>query len=139
MLGGLLGDRVDRRRIVALSMLLTTLCSVAIAYTGALQFAALTVGLSACFGISLGLSAGVLVVLGQEYLPKRIGIASGVTLGLGNTIGGIAAPAFGHIGDVFGLVSVFVTIAIFALLSLGGALLMPKPGTLGSRTSASAA
>lgn len=128
MLGGVLGDHLDRRRVVALSMLLTTLCAVAIAYTGALPWAALIVVLAALFGTSLGLSAGVLVFLGQEYLPKRIGVASGVTLGLANTTGGIAAPAFGHIGDIFGLVSVFVTIAIFAFLSLGASLVMPKPG-----------
>lgn len=135
MLGGLLGDRVDRRRVIALSMLLTTVCAAAIAYTGAaFHTAALTITLAALFGIALGLSAGVLVVLGQEYLPKRIGVASGVTLGLANTIGGIAAPAFGHIGDLFGLVSVFVTIAIFAALALAGSLVMPKPGTLVSHS-----
>jgi MFS transporter, FSR family, fosmidomycin resistance protein len=137
MLGGLLGDRFDRRHIVSISMLLTTLCGLAIAYAGAaFHSAALTLVLATLFGISLGLSAGVLVVLGQEYLPKRIGVASGVTLGLANTVGGIAAPAFGHIGDQYGLVSVFVTVAIFAALALGGSVLMPKPGTWVSRSAA---
>jgi FSR family fosmidomycin resistance protein-like MFS transporter len=89
-----------------------------------------TIVLAALFGVSLGLSAGVLVVLGQEYLPKSIGIASGMTLGLANTVGGIAAPAFGHIGDQYGLVSVFATIAVFAALAVGGALFMPKPAIL---------
>jgi MFS transporter, FSR family, fosmidomycin resistance protein len=139
MFGGLLGDRLDRRRVISLSLLLTMLFALGIAYAGAaFHSATLTIALSLLFGISLGLSAGVLVVLGQEYLPKRIGVASGMTLGLANTIGGIAAPAFGHIGDIFGLVSVFVTIAIFAALSLGGSLLMPKPGTWVSPTAASA-
>jgi MFS transporter, FSR family, fosmidomycin resistance protein len=135
MLGGVWGDHIDRRRIVTISMFLTMVCGLAIAYAGAaFHSAVLTVILAALFGISLGLSAGVLVVLGQEYLPKRIGVASGVTLGLANTIGGIAAPAFGHIGDIFGLVSVFVTIAIFAALALAGSVLMPKPGTWVSPT-----
>jgi FSR family fosmidomycin resistance protein-like MFS transporter len=128
MLGGLLGERIDRRRVVTLSMILTAIFGLAIALTGAaFHLVALTVPLAALFGLSLGLSAGVLVVLGQEYLPKSIGVASGMTLGLANTIGGIAAPAFGHIGDQFGLVSVFVTIAIFAVLALGGSLFMPAP------------
>ncbi|HEX8806433.1 MAG TPA: MFS transporter [Candidatus Aquilonibacter sp.] len=139
MLGGILGDRLDRRHVITISLVLTALCAVAIAWTGALQIPPLTIVLAALFGISLGLSAGVLVVLGQEYLPKRIGVASGVTLGLANTIGGIAAPAFGHIGDTFGLVSVFLTIAIFAVLALAGSLVMPKPGTLVSPSSATAA
>jgi len=130
MLGGLLGERVDRRRIISISLLFTALFAAAVAYTGSLALLPLTIALSLCFGIALGLSAGVLVVLGQEYLPKRIGVASGVTLGLANTIGGIAAPAFGHIGDIFGLVSVFLTIAIFAVLALAGSLAMPKPAAL---------
>jgi MFS transporter, FSR family, fosmidomycin resistance protein len=127
--GGLLGEHIDRRRVVTLSMLLTGICGAAIALTGAFHVVALTILLAALFGVSLGLSAGVLVVLGQEYLPKSIGIASGMTLGLANTVGGIAAPAFGHIGDLYGLVSVFVTIAIFAVLALAGSLVMPKPHT----------
>ena len=137
IIGGLLGDRIDRRHIVSISLALTAVFGAMIAYTGGLAIFPLTVVLSACFGISLGLSAGVLVVLGQEYLPKRIGVASGVTLGLANTIGGIAAPAFGHIGDVFGLIAVFVTIAIFAVLALAGSLAMPRPRTMASRPSES--
>jgi MFS transporter, FSR family, fosmidomycin resistance protein len=126
--GGLLGERMDRRRVVTLSLLFTTLAGLAIAIAGAtLHSILLMIVLAPLFGVALGLAAGVLVVLGQEYLPKNIGIASGVTLGLANTIGGIAAPIFGHIGDAFGMVNLFLTIALFALLGTGGSLLMPKP------------
>jgi MFS transporter, FSR family, fosmidomycin resistance protein len=131
MLGGLLADRIDRRRVISLSLLLTAVSGAAIAFTGATYHAFAAIALLALtFGVALGLSAGVLVVLGQEYLPKRIGIASGVTLGLANTVGGIAAPLFGRIGDTRGLVSVFTTITLFALASFGGSLLMPKPASL---------
>jgi MFS transporter, FSR family, fosmidomycin resistance protein len=128
--GGLLGERIDRRLVVSIGMLLTGLFAAAIAITGVLHVVTLTIVLAALFGVSLGLSAGVLVVLGQEYLPKSIGIASGMTLGLANTVGGIAAPAFGHIGDLYGLVSVFVTIAIFGGLAVGGSLFLPRPESL---------
>lgn len=139
MLGGLLGERLDRRRVITLSMILTAFFGLAIAVTGAaFHGVALTIVLAALFGVSLGLSAGVLVVLGQEYLPKSIGVASGMTLGLANTIGGIAAPAFGRIGDQYGLVSVFITIAIFAVLAFGGSLFMPKPASLTQKLSSRA-
>ncbi|HTU71853.1 MAG TPA: MFS transporter [Candidatus Baltobacteraceae bacterium] len=128
MIGGLLGDRLDRRRVISVSLVLTALSAGAIAYTGAaFHLFALLIVLAPLFGISLGISAGVLVVLGQEYLPKSIGIASGVTLGLANTVGGIAAPIFGHIGDRFGLISLFATIAAFAVLALASSLVMPAP------------
>jgi FSR family fosmidomycin resistance protein-like MFS transporter len=128
MLGGRMADRIDRRRVISLSLALTTVFGLAIALAGNYApTAALLTVLALCFGISLGLSAGVLVVVGQEYLPKHIGIASGVTLGLANTVGGIAAPLFGRLGDNYGLVIVYVVIAVFALVSLLGSFVLPRP------------
>jgi FSR family fosmidomycin resistance protein-like MFS transporter len=131
MQGGRLADRFDRRRVISLSLALTAVAGGLLALCGAYvhAYAVMTV-LALAFGIALGLSAGVLVVLGQEYLPKHIGVASGVTLGLANTIGGLAAPAFGKVGDDFGLVAVYVTIAAFAILAFGATFLMPKPHAL---------
>lgn len=126
--GGRIADRIDRRRVISISLALTAVGAVALAAAGAyLPAYALLVFLGICLGIALGLSAGVIVVVGQEYLPKRIGVASGVTLGLAVTIGGLAAPMFGWIGDRYGLVEVFGAIAIFAVLSLLGSFFMPKP------------
>ena len=94
-------------------------------------FAAL-VPVAALLGFALGSSAGVLVVLGQEYLPKRIGVASGVTLGLAVTIGGLAAPLFGYIGDHYGLIAVFG--AIFACGLVRDAGIARAAETIGRRT-----
>ncbi len=131
MYGGRLADRIDRRRVVVLSLVLTTVFSLGLALAGfyAPFFVAIA-PLALGFGIALGLSAGVLVVIGQEYLPRHIGIASGVTLGLANTIGGLAAPMFGVIGDAHGLVAIYATIAFFALLAFLGSFAMPKPKAL---------
>jgi FSR family fosmidomycin resistance protein-like MFS transporter len=126
--GGRLGDRFDRRRIISISLASTGAVATLLAITGALLHSyATVVVLAPLFGVALGLSAGVLVVVGQEYLPKHIGIASGMTLGLANTVGGIAAPLFGRIGDAHGLVAMFGTIAIFALLAFGGSFAMRRP------------
>ena len=48
-------------------------------------------------------SAGLMVVLAQEYLPGRMGTASGVTLGLAVSVGGVVAPALGAVADHAGL------------------------------------
>lgn len=130
MAGGRLADRIDRRRVIALSLALTTVFGGALA-AGAVFFAtyAAVTALAFGFGASLGISAGVLVVLGQEYLPQHIGVASGVTLGLANTIGGLAAPLFGDVGDRFGLGAVFTTIALFAALAFAAALMLPRPAS----------
>lgn len=126
--GGRLADRIDRRRVISLSLALTVVFAALLAFCGTYlhTYAVMTL-LALGFGVALGLSAGVLVVLGQDYLPKHIGIASGVTLGLANTIGGLAAPAFGKVGDNYGLVMVYVSIAAFALLAFGATFFMPAP------------
>jgi FSR family fosmidomycin resistance protein-like MFS transporter len=128
--GGRLADRFDRRHVISVSLALTAVFAAAIAAAGhyAPSFALLVL-LSIALGLVFGLSASVVVVVGQEYLPHRIGIASGVTLGLAVTIGGIAAPLFGAIGDHYGLVTVFSAIAVFSVLSLAVSFLMPRPST----------
>jgi MFS transporter, FSR family, fosmidomycin resistance protein len=126
--GGRLADRFERRRVVTASLLLTGLFGGAIVAAGASfpQFA-LLIPVAVCFGIAIGLSAGVIVVMGQEYLPQRIGIAAGVTLGLSATIGGFAAPLFGAIGDRYGLIAVFAAATGFAVLALTVSCFMRAP------------
>ncbi|GKQ40486.1 MFS transporter [Streptomyces sp. A012304] len=43
------------------------------------------------------------VTLGQDCLPRRVGTASGVTLGLTVSVGGLAAPALGALADATSL------------------------------------
>ncbi|MGC5617523.1 MFS transporter [Georgenia sp. Z1491] len=43
------------------------------------------------------------VSLGQDYLPRHMGTANGVTLGLAVSIGGLASPAIGALADRVGL------------------------------------
>lgn len=126
--GGRLADRFDRRRVVRISLVFATLLAGAIVAAGALlPLFWIFVLLSTAFGVAIGLSASVVVVLGQEYLPQRIGIASGVTLGLSVTIGGFAAPLFGAIGDHRGLVAVFAAATLFAAMALLASAFMTPP------------
>ena len=43
------------------------------------------------------------ITLGQDYLPLHVGTASGVTLGLTVSIGGLASPAIGALADASSL------------------------------------
>jgi FSR family fosmidomycin resistance protein-like MFS transporter len=126
--GGHLADRIDRRRVISASLVFTTLFGAAIVAIGLwAPYFALLVPFAIAFGVSIGLSAGVIVVVGQEYLPQRIGIAAGVTLGLSVTIGGFAAPLFGFIGDHYGLVPVFAAATLFGILALAASFTLPTP------------
>jgi FSR family fosmidomycin resistance protein-like MFS transporter len=57
-------------------------------------------------------SFSITVVLGQAYLPNRLGLASGVTLGLAIGLGGVSATALGVIADHAGLTAVLWTVAV---------------------------
>lgn len=39
------------------------------------------------------------ITLGQDPLPRRVGTASGVTLGLTVSVGGLGPPALGALAD----------------------------------------
>ena len=65
------------------------------------------------------------VVLGQEYLAKNIGFASGVTLGISMSIGGIIAPALGHYADTYGLTAVMGLLVLIAAICAGATFLLP--------------
>ncbi|HEY8298815.1 MAG TPA: MFS transporter [Candidatus Baltobacteraceae bacterium] len=137
--GGRLADFYERRTIVSVSIAAIALFTAAVALAGALHAPAFVLLASiVALGFGMALSASVLVVLGQEYLPNRIGVASGVTLGLAVSVGGIGAPIFGLIGDRFGLIDVFVTIAAIALLSFLGTFLMRRSRPFGLATFAEA-
>lgn len=41
-----------------------------------------------------------MTVLAQEYLPGRVGTASGMTIGLAVTLGGVVAPLLGRLADL---------------------------------------
>jgi hypothetical protein len=71
--------------------------------------------LFAPIGLVLSLPVSPMVVLGQNYFPNHVGLASGVTLGLALSFGGIMTPFLGMIADHYGL---YTTISMLAVLPL---------------------
>ena len=67
----------------------------------------------------------VVVVMAQEYLPSRIGMASGVTLGLSVTVGGLAAPLLGALADHHGVAAPLLLVSALPLIGLAAALTLP--------------
>jgi len=65
-------------------------------------------------------------VMGQEYLPSRIGVAAGVTLGLSIGIGGLGAPLFGAVADSFGLHTMMLTLAVLPVVGLALCFTLPR-------------
>ena len=78
-------------------------------------------------GIVLFAPFAVQVTLGQDFLPNRIGIASGVTLGLATSAGGVVAPLFGLLADTYGLPAALGTTAVFPAVACALTFLLRDP------------
>jgi len=126
--GGRLADRYGRVLTVRIGYLLTlpglVLLVTAPSFGAAYAAAAL-------LGIGLYLPFSVHVTLGQEYLPTRVGTASGVTIGLAVSLGGILAPLWGTLADQAGLRAALTVLLVFpaASLLLSLRLTEPRPTT----------
>ncbi|MEU0932576.1 MULTISPECIES: MFS transporter [unclassified Embleya] len=84
---------------------------------------------AAAAAIALYIPFSLHVTLGQDYLPNRVGTASGVTLGLAVSIGGVATPAIGALAELTTLrVALTPLIALCALAwFLSRSLTDPEP------------
>jgi FSR family fosmidomycin resistance protein-like MFS transporter len=78
-------------------------------------------------GISLNIPFAVLIKLGQDYLPTRPGTAAGVTLGLGVSVGGLAAPLLALIASSHGPRGALLALLAVPPLAIGCGLLLREP------------
>lgn len=126
MLGGWLADRSGRLRSILVGFALTVPALAGLAFAStwplALAFVALT-------GIALYLPFSVFIMLGQDYLPNRIGTASGMTVGLGVSVGGLFSPLLGWFADHTSLETMFASLIALALAGLAVTALMRDPAT----------
>ncbi|MBV9837291.1 MAG: MFS transporter [Solirubrobacterales bacterium] len=122
LVGGPLADRFGRRAVLSGSMLSLPPLVVAFLLSGPV----LGVVIAALAGAATIATFAVTIVMGQEYLPGRIGMASGVTIGLSIGLGGVGAPLLGLLADAHGLRAVFEAVAVFPILALGLALALPR-------------
>ncbi len=115
LLGGRLSDRFGR-----MSTILS--CMATVPFLLMLLIRATTPGLAYAALVPLGAILfapfSVMVVLGQGYLPNRVAMASGVTMGLAGSIGGLAAPALGWVADHHGMRASFWMLVGLSALTL---------------------
>lgn len=100
LLGGWLGDRWGRMPAIRLGYLLAPIA------LGGLTFAQSPNAATVCtfaLGMCMFLPFAPQVTLAQDYLPRNQATASGITLGLAMSVGGIVAPLFGMLSDARGL------------------------------------
>jgi FSR family fosmidomycin resistance protein-like MFS transporter len=121
LVGGGLVDRWGARAVLVGTQVLLLPLLVVLPLAGA---AGATVLLGLVGFVTIA-SFSVTIVLGQAYLPSRVGLASGITLGLAIGLGGVAATLLGLVADAHGLHAVLWTIAALPVPALLLALSLP--------------
>ncbi len=122
MLGGVLGDRYGKPRVITIG--------VGCALAGMLAFQLLPLEWSyaplAVIGAGVFAPMGVSVALAQEYLPRHRGFASSLMLGGGWIFAGLTAIPLSLLGERIGMLNAFWTIPAILLAGVVLALALQR-------------
>jgi len=95
IIGGPVGDRIGRKRVIWVSILGVLPFTLALPYVGLMWSGVLSV----IIGIVIASAFSAILVYAQELLPGRVGMISGLFFGLAFGIAGIGAAVLGRLAD----------------------------------------
>jgi len=116
ILGGPIGDRVGRRKVILVSILGILPFTLALPYANL----PLTLVLSVIIGVILSSAFPAIVVFAQELVPGRTGMISGMFFGFIFGVGGISAALLGSFADSWGIDAIYHACAFLPVLGLLG-------------------
>lgn len=123
LIGGNLADRWGPKKVILGGFLGLTLLLPVFLFAHTAQIALL---LMIPIGFILYATYSPSIVMGQNYLPNRVGLSSGITLGVAISIGGAATPLIGKIADLYGIWSAILSIACLPILFFIVTLSLPE-------------
>ena len=130
---GPVADRVGRRQVLLASVTATGPLVLVFVLVGGIPG---TIAL-ALVGVCIVGTLGVTMVMGQEYMPRHVGTASGLVIGLSVGFGGIAAVALGVLADATSLRTALLLAAAAPMAAVALAAMLPparrrlEPATVG--------
>jgi FSR family fosmidomycin resistance protein-like MFS transporter len=131
LLGGPIGDRIGRKRVIWGSILGVLPFTLVLPYANLFWTTVLTI----LIGLTLASAFSAIVVYAQELVPGRVGLISGVFFGFAFGMGGLGAAALGELADAIGIQAVYRICAFLPAIGLLTALL-PDVDSPGARSGA---
>ena len=122
MIGGPIGDRIGRRRVILWSILGVLPFSLALPYVDLFW----TRVLSMVIGIILASAFSAIIVYAQELVPGRVGTISGLFFGFAFGVAGIGAAVLGELADRTGIALVFQLCSFLPAIGVLG-FWLPEP------------
>ena len=114
IVGGPVGDRIGRKRVIWFSILGAAPFSLWLPHAGL----GLTAVLTVIIGLILASAFSAILVYAQELMPGKVGMIAGLFFGLAFGIAGIGAAVLGKLADHQGINFVFHVCAFLPLLGL---------------------
>jgi FSR family fosmidomycin resistance protein-like MFS transporter len=114
IVGGPVGDRIGRKRVIWASILGIAPFSLWLPHANL----ATTVVITVFIGLILASAFSAILVFAQELMPGKVGLVAGLFFGLAFGIAGIGAAVLGKIADHAGIIAVFNGCAYLPLIGL---------------------
>jgi FSR family fosmidomycin resistance protein-like MFS transporter len=121
LIGGRCADRFGRKAVLVGAMAPLTVLLLGLRTVGLVEF----IFLLTLIGLVLEGPFSTTVLIGQEFLPARVGLASGITYGLAIGVGGLIAGGLASLAASTGIRFVIGILPVFTGLSLLLAISLP--------------
>lgn len=125
LIAGPIADRIGHRRFMVSVFFLSAPLAVGFLLVKGVW----TFVLLGALGFVLVSTFTTAVVLGQAYMPRNLGMASGLIVGFAIGAGGVGATALGWVADRWGLSSALWISALMPILGCAVSLTLPEPRT----------
>lgn len=100
LIGGNLADKYGFNKTIRTGLVLVIPCLIAVTMSRSVALSTLLLIPTAMF---LNFAFSPSVALGQKFVPNHLGLASGITMGLASSFGGVVSPMLGRVADTAGL------------------------------------
>jgi len=114
LLGGIMGDRIGRYRIIWISIVGPLPFTLLLPYVSLFWTGVLTV----IINLIMASAFASIMIYAMDLVPKRIGLIGGLFYGLNFAIGGIAAAFLGGLADSVGIESVYKLCSYLPVIGL---------------------
>jgi FSR family fosmidomycin resistance protein-like MFS transporter len=119
---GSIADRFGRRAVILATLVLSIPAILLYClFPGPWAF-----GSAILIGFLAASTAPLMLLMAQQLMASRAGLASGLVMGLGFVTGAIGVPINGAIGDVIGLQRSLLTHVILVIVTIGIAWFLPR-------------
>ncbi len=114
IVGGMIGDRVGRRRVIWISILGSLPFAILLPYVDLFWTGVLSILIS----LIMASAFSSILIYAIDLMPHRVGLVGGLFYGLSFGLGGLMAAALGLLADQIGIIAVFKLCAWLPALGL---------------------